>query len=88
HNRSVAGSIPAGPTLLRRAQPGEQRRAVTCEDRLHDELVLVGQPRSAGAVGSVTPPTTIDRMSGLGVGPLDRDDSSSVIRTDVRIGDR
>ena len=39
------------------AQTGEQRRPVTGKDRLHKELVLVDQPRSANARGSVTPPT-------------------------------
>ncbi len=39
------------------AQTREQRRPVSGKDRLHKELVLVDQSRSANARGSVTPPT-------------------------------
>lgn len=38
------------------AQTREQRRSVSGKDRLHNEDVLVDQPRSANARGSVTPP--------------------------------
>ena len=39
------------------AQTGEQRRPVSGEDRLHDELVLVDQSQICQRRGSITPPT-------------------------------